>query len=408
MTVGSRARSLPNQRGARLMGFRKSLGAIAVALPVIGCVWTVYANTVGASVYPSIGAWGDEPVTRTARSDFASRFEPLAAAAAAAPSLMAHLAYKNAVAKQGAGVQVASADPGDVPVTSSVQAANAAPPQSKSGHRYYALLDANYSFGFEPDRFKPTQNNSAAPADAEAAIAEAIKPDAGRRAVGLVPAPPPVKLAMAVPTPPERKANGRVAPGPTRNPFSQEALVARAKAVLMAQKSESKSSFFDKLFGKPDAPALAYASAEAGVTSTGEAKDPAFSPSDDDRYTAVYDITAKTVYMPDGTKLEAHSGLGPKMDDPRHVNVRMHGATPPHIYDMKMREALFHGVAAIRLTPVGGEDMIHGRTGLLAHTYMLGPRGDSNGCVSFKDYNAFLQAFKRGEVKRLVVVASMT
>ena len=215
---------------------------------------------------------------------------------------------------------------------------------------------------------------------------------------------------MIAPLPPERSKStaSRVSPGPTRNPFSQEALVARAKAALMAAKSESKSSFFDKLFGKPDAPALAYASAEAGVTSTGEPRDPAFSPSDDDRYTAVYDITAKTVYMPDGSKLEAHSGLGPKMDDPRHVNVRMHGATPPHIYDLKMREALFHGVAAIRLTPVGGEDLIHGRTGLLAHTYMLGPRGDSNGCVSFKDYNAFLQAFKRGEVKRLVVVGSMT
>lgn len=389
------------------MGFRKSLGAIAVALPVIGCVWTVYANTVGASIYPSVGAWGDEPVTRAARSDFAARFEPLAAAAANAPRLMAHLALKSAMDKQGA-VRVASADAGDVPVTASVQAANAAPPQSKSGHRYYALLDANYSFGFEPDRFRPAQNNSAAPADAEAAIAEAIKPETGKRAVGVAPPPQPVKLAMAVPTPPERKATGRAAPGPTRNPFSQEALVARAKAVLMAQKSESKSSFFEKLFGKPDAPALAYASAEAGVTSSGEPRDPAFTPSDEDRYTAVYDITAKTVYMPDGTKLEAHSGLGPKMDDPRHVNVRMHGATPPHIYDMKLREALFHGVAAIRLTPVGGEDLIHGRTGLLAHSYMLGPRGDSNGCVSFKDYNAFLQAFKRGEVKRLVVVASMT
>jgi hypothetical protein len=388
------------------MGFRKSLGAIAVALPVIGCVWTVYANTVGASIYPSVGAWGDEPVAPSVRSDFASRFEPLAAAAAAAPSLMSHLALKAAMAKQG-GVQVASADAGDVPVTSSVQAANAAPPQSKSGHRYYALLDANYSFGFEPDRFKPTQNNAAAPADAEAAIAEAIKPEGGR-AVGVAPPPQPVKLAMAVPLPPERKTASRPAPGPTRNPFSQEALVARAKAALMMAKSESKSSFFDKLFGKPDAPALAYASAEAGVTSSGEARDPAFSPSDEDRYTAVYDITAKVVYMPDGTKLEAHSGLGAKMDDPRHVNVRMQGATPPHIYDLKMREALFHGVPAIRLTPVGGEDMIHGRTGLLAHTYMLGPRGDSNGCVSFKDYNAFLQAFKRGQVKRLVVVASMT
>jgi hypothetical protein len=36
---------------------------------------------------------------------------------------------------------------------------------------------------------------------------------------------------------------------------------------------------------------------------------------------------------------------------------------------------------------------------------MLGPNGDSNGCVSFRDYNAFLQAYERGQVQRLVVVA---
>ena len=60
----------------------------------------------------------------------------------------------------------------------------------------------------------------------------------------------------------------------------------------------------------------------------------------------------------------------------------------------------------MRLVPVGGEGAIFGRTGLLAHTYMLGPNGDSNGCVSFKDYDAFLRAYQSGKVKRLVVVAS--
>ena len=48
----------------------------------------------------------------------------------------------------------------------------------------------------------------------------------------------------------------------------------------------------------------------------------------------------------------------------------MQGVTPPHIYDLTPREALFHGVPALRLNPVGGEDKIFGRTGLLAHTYM--------------------------------------
>jgi hypothetical protein len=38
---------------------------------------------------------------------------------------------------------------------------------------------------------------------------------------------------------------------------------------------------------------------------------------------------------------------------------------------------------------------------------MLGPNGDSNGCVSFKDYDAFLQAFLGGNVKRLVVVKTL-
>jgi len=122
--------------------------------------------------------------------------------------------------------------------------------------------------------------------------------------------------------------------------------------------------------------------------------------------TAVYDISARTVYLPNGERLEAHSGMGTMRDDPRQVNVKMRGATPPHTYALSERESLFHGVRALRLTPVGGIGAVHGRVGLLAHSYMLGPRGDSNGCVSFRDYNKFLQAYQRGEIKRLVVVAS--
>jgi hypothetical protein len=126
-----------------------------------------------------------------------------------------------------------------------------------------------------------------------------------------------------------------------------------------------------------------------------------------DKQTAVYVITDKKVYMPDGTVLEAHSGLGDKKDDPRFANVRMRGVTPPHVYDLKMRESLFHGVEAIRMLPMGGEDAIFGRDGILAHTYMLGAGGQSNGCVSFKDYGAFLAAFKAGKINRLAVIARL-
>ena len=97
--------------------------------------------------------------------------------------------------------------------------------------------------------------------------------------------------------------------------------------------------------------------------------------------------------------------LADMLDDPTRVHVRMRGATPPNTYELKPREQLFHGVAALRMIPTDASTM-HGRAGILAHTYMLGPNGDSNGCVSFKDYDKFLAAYNKGEVKRLVVVAS--
>ncbi len=125
-----------------------------------------------------------------------------------------------------------------------------------------------------------------------------------------------------------------------------------------------------------------------------------------DSRTAVYDISARTVYLPDGTKLEAHSGLGKFMDDPRSVKEKNRGVTPPNVYDLTLREQPFHGVKALRLIPTF-DNAMYGRDGILAHRYMLGPSGQSNGCVVFKDYPAFLQAFLSGQVNRLLVVASM-
>lgn len=119
--------------------------------------------------------------------------------------------------------------------------------------------------------------------------------------------------------------------------------------------------------------------------------------------TAIYDIAAHTVYLPDGRKLEAHSGRGSYLDDPRAVTMKGRGPTPPNIYQLSLRERLFHGVRAIRLTPVN-ENKMYGRDGILAHTYMLGAKGASMGCVSFSNYPAFLNAYLEGKVDRLVVV----
>lgn len=126
-----------------------------------------------------------------------------------------------------------------------------------------------------------------------------------------------------------------------------------------------------------------------------------------DSFTAVYDISAQAVYLPNGLKLEAHSGLGSRMDKVDSAGERMVGVTPPGTYELKPREKLFHGVRALRLTPVDSESTL-GRTGLLVHSYLLGPDGASNGCVSIRNYERFLKAYSDGEINRLVVVPNLT
>ena len=194
---------------------------------------------------------------------------------------------------------------------------------------------------------------------------------------------------------------------------SQRAAVAavmpRARPVVAeaATKRSSKGRFQLASASATSLP-LAYASTDSSAVTSSALKDltpKASKPLGEvvTSRTAIYDITSRTVYLPNGRRLEAHSGLGGHMDDPRYVNVRMKGPTPPNVYDLKLRESLFHGVRAIRLIPTDGSKM-YGRDGILAHSYMLGPNGQSNGCVSIGDYPAFLDAFMRGEVDRLVVV----
>ena len=190
---------------------------------------------------------------------------------------------------------------------------------------------------------------------------------------------------------------------------------ARAEAAASATPVPADTrGFLQRLFGGGAAPAttaLAYAPADGG--DPGGVRGLRTSPADEPvrrlvgEKTAIYDISARAVIMPDGRRLEAHSGLGEHMDDIRSHRVKNRGVTPPNVYTLRMRERPFHGVRAIRLIPVD-EGRMFGRDGILAHSYLLGPRGDSNGCVSFKDYDAFLAAFLRGEVNRMVVVESAT
>ncbi|MBN8961376.1 MAG: DUF2778 domain-containing protein [Rhizobiales bacterium] len=300
--------------------------------------------------------------------------------------------------------------------TETVAAAAEAPRTDKAAGTYAAVLDPSYSLGAKPSTF-----SGVAPRGARLQLASLTVPDAPpvaapaepmlaapqpETAAAPLPLPrPEVPLAVAnVPLPMPRPAAATQQAANTNGPSPAE-IAQPNKSVALATPPAEEDSIFKKLFGafQGKGTTLAFASPDGGVLSDGSS----IAPGKYDRYTAVYDISAKTVYMPDGRKLEAHSGLGNRLDDPRFVHERMRGATPPHLYDLTWREKLFHGVRAIRLTPVGGNGSIYGRTGLLAHTYMLGPNGDSNGCVSFRDYNAFTRAFESGQIKRLAVVAKL-
>lgn len=231
------------------------------------------------------------------------------------------------------------------------------------------------------------------------------------------------QVFVDAPLPPARPeglgVNGRVAARAPEAPAPR--MATRETTVVPGTAAPQEPSFFDRLFGRAETPqpeqqysrrqgrrALAYAAQEpatgssffGGASSVLQNASPNIS---EDRYTAVYDISAQTVFLPDGTRLEAHSGLRESRDDPRSVHLRMRGSTPPNVYELTPREQLFHGVQALRLNPVAGHT--YGRNGLLAHTYMLGPNGDSNGCVSFRDYHAFLRAYQNGQIRRLAVVA---
>lgn len=121
---------------------------------------------------------------------------------------------------------------------------------------------------------------------------------------------------------------------------------------------------------------------------------------------AIYDVSNATVYLPDGTKLRAHSGIGAMRDNPRYDHVSMRGPTPAGIYRLSMRERRFYGVEAIRMTSIDGRDPKN-RTGLLTHTNLLRGQIGSHGCVAFQNYQPFLNAFKRGQIHTLVVVPEL-
>jgi hypothetical protein len=325
---------------------QRALGGAALACVAITCAWAICANINGSS---SDSSGGDNGA--------AVRSDPLAFAAG-----------------RGDRLPVASM------------------PGSASAGMDLSDFDSRFAAAFPPGVYlgsKPFAADSVADAEAAAPVAQDLP--LGPRIAESTPPSAPLSLAPRA----RRHGMPRLAEI-EQHPETVASAEPEQPSLFQRLFGEPPPSIFTKLFG-PSKVALAYASSEDATDGTSGLYD---------RQTAVYDISAHMVYLPDGTTLEAHSGLGSHLDDPRSVAERDVGPTPPDIYDLRPRERLFHGVQALRLIPID-EKKVFGRAGLLAHSYMLGPNGQSNGCVSFKDYDAFLQAYENHEITRLAVVSHL-
>jgi hypothetical protein len=363
------------------------LGSVAVTGLVLGCAWTVYTNVFGASVYPAVDrAAFEAPVVKKPTTVAARPVRP------AFNEIFASLEQQSLV----------------IP----------APENVANSLMFNERFAASAPQGELPRSIasQPVETTKLAEASPPAEVPKAVQASKPAETPKPKVSAPATKLALNVPASAPKEVEPKIADDKAAKASSGSPvrdMAQRAKAAVMSIASNDKQTMVEKLWGKQPASGgfLAYASADASVTGSiidTRSQNPMMGGAPPyDRQTAVYDIAAQTVYLPDGTRLEAHSGLGSKMDDVRYSHVRMQGVTPPHIYELKPRETLFHGVPALRLTPLGGEEKIHGRDGLLAHTYMLGPSGQSNGCVSFKDYYAFLDAYKNKGIRRLAVLAKV-
>ncbi len=237
-------------------------GGAVVGCLVLGCAWIVYANVFGASVYPT-ATGGNFDVALVKR-----------APAPAVPN---------------------------PPVFDEVFALTSPTPLIST--RVGLRLGSSLTFD---DRFAAASPQGEAP--------KPVPPD--RQVAAIAPPQADRQVAQLVRLPSPRPAEAGAA---KNSAASARDMAQGAKAAVLAA-VEEKPTIFETLFGKLKSagPSLAFASADASVTGSLGSGNPGQSPNSAlggsvpyDRTTAIYDISKHTVYMPDGTKLEAHSGLGP-------------------------------------------------------------------------------------------------
>ena len=294
--ASSQSAAKNRRRSSRKANANHIFGGAAVACLVLGCAWNIHANVFGASIYPTVAGGNLDAHVMSRPSVVAVRRTP------AADTILAAL-------------------PEPAPVIS-------APATIASSSLMFS------------DRFAAAAPQAVAPApQPETAKLASLSPpvEAVKQADAKQVAPPPAPSKVASLAPATDPAEAKPAKAPAA---SVKDMAQRAKAAVMSITSADKPTMVEKLWGKePSRSLLSYASADVSATgSLPKQQNPMLGGSAPyDRSTAIYDIAAREVYLPDGTVLEAHSGLGAKKDDVRFAHVRMQGVTPPHIYDLTPR-----------------------------------------------------------------------
>lgn len=181
---------------------------------------------------------------------------------------------------------------------------------------YYSFLDSRFDLYFSHETFSqslahpPDYKQTTAALFAPSELTAALGSTGSNAADAPLENPPLVRHPTFTPRPSREKVAQSSAskPGTQSNDGAQN---------LSDSSTNAFQRFFAKLFGKSlPSSSVRLASSVADDSQLGVAS----ISSRYDQWTAVYDISAHTVYMPDGTKLEAHSGFGAGLDDPTQVN----------------------------------------------------------------------------------------
>lgn len=207
-------------------------------------------------------------------------------------------------------------------------------------HPYFSFLDSRFDFYFSRETYSKTQQFIPDYEQTTAALSSREEPS--QSASFLAPNVPassaPNSQVVQHPGFTQRLSAQRT----SQSPFFDASNRSNERSAT-ATGGNAIQKFFGRFFAK-----LASSPVRLASVATDDSQlDAASITSRYDQWTAVCDISNHTVYMPDGSKLEAHSGFGASLDDPTRVAEKDRGPTPPDIYDLALRGQQFHGVSAL-------------------------------------------------------------